>query len=595
MTLTTRIDLKVPYAEKDQAKVHGARWDRENQTWYASPGTNLENLKRWLPRGVLTESTEPNQPPAKTAEKGIALTELLGQVKGVIDEGFPTAAWVRAEISELRGKNGHLYLTLTERNERGDILAQVKGIIWRHKAEFITAKFEEATGEGLKTDIKILCLVRVRFDPLYGLDLIIEDVDPSYTLGDLAAKLARIRENLQQTGLYARNKQLPAPVEFVRVAVISPETSAGLGDFRREADRLQTAILCEFDLFPATFQGVETSSSIQTAVLQALTAHKQKPFDALAIIRGGGSVTDLAWLNDLDLVKLLCQSPVPIFTGIGHERDNTILDEIAHTRFDTPSKVALHISTTIKDNALGAIQAWERINALVGRIISRERTMLTTQADRIETGVRSVIRRVESDQEGFVKLIQTAITAQVREATIALKNQQDRLIDGAEKAMCDAKLGVTRLLETITQRSQIQLESQRSEIARLVHTVTLKAQNRLDAAALDLDQIKTQVGRDAGRMVTKAVDDLDKSLFLLESGAISITDDARKDIENFARIIVGMGPQSTLQRGFAIARDNDDKPLTSREAAMNNASFQVQFRDGKVVVKNTDHSGGDER
>ena len=108
-------------------------------------------------------------------------------------------------------------------------------------------------------------------------------------------------------------------------------------------------------------------------------------------------MTDLAWLNDMGLAKLLCQSPVPIFTGIGHERDNTILDEIAHTRFDTPSKVALHISTTIKDNALAAIQAWERINALVGRIISREQTMLATHADRIETGVRSVIRRVETD------------------------------------------------------------------------------------------------------------------------------------------------------------------------------------------------------
>ena len=137
--------------------------------------------------------------------------------------------------------------------------------------------------------------------------------------------------------------------------------------------------------------------------------------------------------------------------------------------------------------------------------------------------------------------------------------------------------------------------SERSEIERLVHTVTLKAQNRLDAAALDLDQIKTQVGRDAGRMVTKAVDDLDKSVSLIENGATSVTDDAKKDIENFARIIVGMGPQSTLQRGFAIARDNEDKPLTSREAAMNHASFQVQFRDGRVAVKNTDRSGGDEQ
>jgi exodeoxyribonuclease VII large subunit len=292
MTTNTRIDLKVPYAEKDQAKVHGAQWDTENRTWYAPPGTDLQNLKRWLPKGVVTETPVPETTAPKKAEKGISLSELLGQVKGVIDEGFPTAIWVRAEISELRGKNGHLYLTLTERNERGDILAQVKGVIWRNKAESITAKFEEATGGSLKTDIKVLCLASVRFDPLYGFDLIIEDVDPSYTLGDLAAKLARIREHLQQTGLYARNKQLPAPVEFVRIAVISPETSAGLGDFRREADLLHAAILCEFHLFPATFQGVETSSSIQAAVLQALMAHKQQPFDALVVIRGGGSVTD---------------------------------------------------------------------------------------------------------------------------------------------------------------------------------------------------------------------------------------------------------------------------------------------------------------
>lgn len=341
MTTNTRIDLKVPYAEKEQAKVHGARWDRENQTWYAPPGTDLERLKRWLPKGVLSEPTEPDPAPAKAVEKGVALTELLGRVKGVIDEGFPKAEWVHAEISEPGGKNGHLYLTLTERNERGDILAQAKGIIWKNRAEGITAKFEEATGEGLKTDIKILCLVRVRFDPLYGLDLIIEDVDPSYTLGDLAAKLARIREKLLAMGLYARNKQLLTPVEFVRVAVISPETSAGLGDFRREADRLQPARLCQFCLFPASFQGVEAPSSIQTATFEALSSHKKEPFDALVVIRGGGSVTDLAWLNDMDLAKLLCQSPVPIFTGIGHERDNTILDEIAHTRFDTPSKVAL--------------------------------------------------------------------------------------------------------------------------------------------------------------------------------------------------------------------------------------------------------------
>jgi exodeoxyribonuclease VII large subunit len=297
----------------------------------------------------------------------------------------------------------------------------------------------------------------------------------------------------------------------------------------------------------------------------------------------------------MELARLLCQSPVPIFTGIGHERDNTISDEIAHTRFDTPSKVALHISTTIKDNALVAIEAWERINSLVGRIIARERTMLATQADRIGTGVRTVLSRVESDQEGFIKLIRSVMSAQVREATIALANEQGRLIDGTEQAIADATHGVTRLLESITQRTQIQLESQTSEIERLAHTVTLNTQGRIDAAVLGLDQIKTQVGKDIDRMVTTAVEDLDKCLALVESGTLSVTDEARKDIENFAKIIVGVGPQSTLQRGFAIARDDDDKPLTSREAAMNHASFQVQFRDGRVAVKNTDLLGGEER
>jgi exodeoxyribonuclease VII large subunit len=157
----------------------------------------------------------------------------------------------------------------------------------------------------------------------------------------------------------------------------------------------------------ATFQGLDAPSSIRTAVQNALAAHRQSPFDALVVIRGGGSVTDLAWLNDLQLATVLCLSPIPVFTGIGHERDQTILDDIAHTRFDTPSKVALHIVTTIKDNAVAAIQAWERINALVGRIVLREKTMVETQAERVETGMRSLLRRVESDQQAFVTLIQS--------------------------------------------------------------------------------------------------------------------------------------------------------------------------------------------
>jgi exodeoxyribonuclease VII large subunit len=607
MTSTTRIDLTVPYVEKEDAKAFGARWDSQRKIWYAPPETDLENLRRWLPNGVPTESPLPISPsaqptvqaalPTRTtvvgAEKGIALTELLGRVKGVIERALPEAVWVRAEISELRGKNGHLFLAMTERNERGDILAQIKGVIFKARAVDVNAKFERATGDTLKTDIKILCLATVRFDPLYGVDLIVEDVDPSYTLGDLAAKLARIRKKLQETGLYDRNRRFPGPVEYVRVAVISPETSAGLGDFRREADRLQRAGLCDFDFFKATFQGVEAPSSIQNAVLQALTSHKERAYDALVVIRGGGSVTDLAWLNDLDLARLIAQSPIPVFTGVGHERDSTILDEIAHRRFDTPSKVALHISSTIKDNAVEAIQAWETINALVSRLVIREKTLVQTQADRIETGVRSALKRVEADQEGFLRLIQTTITAQLREAKIAVEVQHNRLIDGAQRTLSDAEFGIARQTESIAQRAQLLVNDERSEIQRLAHALILKAQGGLDAAGRELDQLKTQVGRDTGRMVVKAVDDLDNARTVVETGAISITDSARKEIENLARIVVGLGPQSTLQRGFAIARDDQNAPLTSRDAALKQASFRVEFRDGAVAVDNQEYEKGE--
>jgi exodeoxyribonuclease VII large subunit len=518
MTSTTRVDLKVPYAEKDQAKFQGARWDQVNQTWYAPPGTDLENLMRWMPAGQLPPARERSLLSSQDSERGIALTDLLDRVKGVINDSFPTAEWVRAEISELRGKNGHLYLTLIERNERGDIVAQLKGIIWRNRADSLATKFEQATGAGLTADIKILCLARVRFDPLYGLDLIIEDVDPSYTLGDLAAKLARVRESLQQAGLYDRNRRLLTPVEFVRVAVLSPETSAGLGDFRREADRLQIARLCEFHLFSATFQGIDAPSSIQHAVFRALTAHRETPFDALVLIRGGGSVTDLAWLNDLELARLLCQSPIPVFTGIGHERDSTILDEIAHTRFDTPSKVALHIKSTIQDNAFAALEAWERINVVTGRILHRERAVLASHQERLETGARSVSRRFESDQEGLLRLIQTASNAQVREATLALGAQRTRLIEGLD------------------------------------------------------------------RTVARALDDLEKTLDLVAGGVTLAIDNARKEIDSLVRIAVGLGPQSTLRRGYAIVRDDTDKPITNQAAALSQRRLQIQFRDGKLVV-----------
>jgi exodeoxyribonuclease VII large subunit len=590
MIITIRVDLNVPYVEKDDAKALGAQFDWDRRVWFAPPGTDLSPLERWLPEGfVPSDTAQPDE--ATEPEKGMALMDVLAQVRAAIERALPEVAWVRAEISELSSKRGHSYLKLTQRNERGDILAQAKGIIWKYRAETVTAKFEQATGEGLRTDIKILCLAKVRFDMLYGLDLIIEDIDPSYTLGDLAAKLARIRERLQRERIFDRNKRLPAPVEFVRVAVISPETSAGLGDFRRETDRLQDAGLCEFVYFHASFQGTEVSASFGVALDDVMTAHAERPFDALAIIRGGGTVTDLAWLNDLEVARRLCECPIPVLTGIGHERDNTILDEIAHRRFDTPSKVALHITQTVRDNAFGALAALEQIRLQVGRILSREQTTLAAQADRVRLGVRSMLTRAGDAAQQFSAVIRTATHFQLREASQAAEAECARLLGAMEQTLCEADLRLTQSIEAIAHRSRLQLGEQRSAIEKLANSITLQSQAAIRAADLDLGHLKAQMGRDAIRVFTKAADDLDCDLDAVVQGARALVEAARREIEASNRIVVGLGPQATLRRGFAIAKDSEDRPITSRKAAMRSREFSVQFHDGTVPVANRDFDG----
>ena len=176
-------------------------------------------------------------------------------------------------------------------------------------------KFEEATGGPLKPGIKVLLRARAEFDMHFGFSLNVVDIDPAYTLGDLAAKFRQIRAVLQREHLYDRNRTLPTPAEFVRVAVISPETSAGLGDFRAEVDRLQGAGLCHFRFVTATFQGPDTPLSIEAALRAIQAEHEVRPYDALVIIRGGGAAVDLSWLNDLELARTLCNAPCPVSPG----------------------------------------------------------------------------------------------------------------------------------------------------------------------------------------------------------------------------------------------------------------------------------------
>jgi len=297
--------------------------------------------------------------PDEVFPRAIPLSELMGAVRGVIEMSMHQPVWVHAEISHItnhRG-SGHVYFDLVELNENGREVAKTRATLWKSKAKKVLSKFKKITGSDLSSGIKVLFRVRPKFHEQYGFSVDVDDVDPAYTLGGMEVKLVEIREALKLEGIQNLNRDMTSPTEFCQVAVISPEGAAGLGDFKREADIIESLGLCHFSYYGAQFQGVNASLSVGEAFRKALSESEKKDFDAIVIIRGGGAKTDLDWLNDINLARGICLSRLPVITGIGHERDDTILDEVACLRFDTPSKVIAHISSSIISNAESAINS----------------------------------------------------------------------------------------------------------------------------------------------------------------------------------------------------------------------------------------------
>jgi exodeoxyribonuclease VII large subunit len=268
---------------------------------------------------------------------------------------------VVAEIANLNNSRGHIYLELTENNAQGRSIARCRAMIWQSQAQRLLQRFETETGSPFTIGQKVLLLTEISFHEQYGFSMVVQDIDPSYTLGELEQNLSKIRKQLITDGIYQQNKQLVLPSDFFRVAVIAPPKAAGLGDFRADADNLQATGLCEFKYFYSAFQGESVEDELLAAIEAIHALHHSQPFDALVIIRGGGAKLDLNMLNLYSVAKHLCMAQLPVLTGIGHERDSTILDEISNQRFDTPSKVIAFIRHEIFQKAQQAKSNWQQI------------------------------------------------------------------------------------------------------------------------------------------------------------------------------------------------------------------------------------------
>ena len=266
----------------------------------------------------------------------LELSELLTRIKEDVADAFPDRYWVKAEISSWSPRaNGHCYLNLSE-SERGKQVADIRAMIWKWNYPQLKAFFESETGQPLQAGITVLVRVQVHFDPVFGMSLFIDDIDPAFTVGEQALARKIAIERLTAEGYLDMQQELVLPRLPYRLAVITSKTAAGYGDFRKHLFENEAGYAFQVDLYEALVQG----DSAPASMISALQEAQERPYDAVLILRGGGGVTDLSCFDDYDLAVAIATCPVPVVTAIGHERDYHIADMVANRFVKTPTALA---------------------------------------------------------------------------------------------------------------------------------------------------------------------------------------------------------------------------------------------------------------
>jgi len=318
--------------------------------------------------------------------------------------------WITAETSDLRSSGGHCYMELVQKDERtGTPLAKSRAVMWASTFSRLGAMFYAATGTRLRSDMKIMVKVNANYHPVYGMSLVISDINPDYTVGDLVRRRNEIIARLRAEGVFDMNHCLPWPQLPVRVAIVSARGAAGYGDFMKHLHGNPQHLRFETELFEATMQGERTVPSM-VAALEAIAA-RDGEFDCVVLIRGGGAVSDLASFDDYTLAANVAQFPLPIIVGIGHERDVTVLDYVANTRVKTPTAAAEVLIGMAGDAYERMRSAGDAILTLVRDRISGQCQQLAYYQGSIPALVRSIIDR---NRQRLGPEIPAAITAAVR-------------------------------------------------------------------------------------------------------------------------------------------------------------------------------------
>ena len=395
----------------------------------------------------------------------ISLFELLNNVKTELKTAFQTPVWVVAEIIELnQNRMGHCYLELAEKDPDSDrMIAKTKATIWAGVYARLAPYFESVTGEQLRVGMKVLVRVTVEMHELYSFSLNVLDIDAQYTLGDIAQQRAKIIAQLTADGVIDMNKQLELPLVVQRIAVISSDSAAGWGDFKNQLDDNDYGYKFETELFMALMQGDGAPASI-IAALNAIF-NRIDDFDAVAILRGGGSKSDLSCFDNYELAYNAAQFPLPIITGIGHERDDSVLDLVANTRLKTPTALAAFVIDRAADFEHYIDEKCSAAIAAAAEIIDDNIHRIENSQHRLVLAVRATVGRCQEQLSNTNIMAHNAVRRyfDLRTAQIASFEQKIKLLPQIRMAAGKSNLAhleqrLKTSLNTFLEAKQRQLE-----------------------------------------------------------------------------------------------------------------------------------------
>lgn len=343
-----------------------------------------------------------------------SLRQLNLMVRDAIEMQLPDEYWVEAELSECRERGGHCYMELIEKDEQTNTpIARASAKCWRQTWQMVQPHFEHVTGQPLHAGLKVLLRVYAQFHETFGFSWIVTDIDPTYTIGDMARRRQEIIRQLKEEGVFDLQRELHIPMFAQHIAVISAAGAAGYGDFVHQLEDNDYGFKFDVQLFPAIMQGEQVEQSIIAALnkiyeANALVDSPTDRFDCVVIIRGGGATADLSGFDTLALAENVAQFPLPIITGIGHDRDESILDMVSNTRVKTPTAAAALLIDNLLQVLTRIDSAQQRLTTAISQRFANQKerlssmqTIIPVLAQRILSNVKHRLELLELQLQGY--------------------------------------------------------------------------------------------------------------------------------------------------------------------------------------------------